>query len=122
MKYIIALDQGTTSSRAVVFDQNGELVASHGIEFEQLYPKPGWVEHRPQDILSSQIDALKSGQENLLKNAQNLFAKVYEQAQGQAGPQDFGGQGFDSQNFGGQAPQGGSNPDDDVIDADFKEV
>ena len=59
MKYIIALDQGTTSSRAVVFDQNGELVASHGIEFEQLYPKPGWVEHRPQDILSSQIEALK---------------------------------------------------------------
>ena len=75
-----------------------------------------------ETLTDSQIDALKSGQENLLKNAQNLFAKVYEQAQGQAGPQDFGGQGFDPQNFGGQAPQGGSNPDDDVIDADFKEV
>ena len=75
-----------------------------------------------ETLTDSQIEALKSGQENLLKNAQNLFAKVYEQAQGQAGPQDFGGQGFDPQNFGGQAPQGGSNPDDDVIDADFKEV
>lgn len=59
MKYIIALDQGTTSSRAVIFDQNAHLVASHGIEFPQIYPKPGWVEHRPQDILDSQINALK---------------------------------------------------------------
>ena len=59
MKYVIALDQGTTSSRAVIFDTDGSMVASHGIEFEQLYPKPGWVEHRPQDILTSQIDALK---------------------------------------------------------------
>ena len=58
-KYIIALDQGTTSSRAVIFDQNAHLVASHGIEFPQIYPKPGWVEHRPQDILDSQINALK---------------------------------------------------------------
>ena len=59
MKYIIALDQGTTSSRAVVFDEHANLVASHGIEFPQIYPKPGWVEHRPQDILDSQINALK---------------------------------------------------------------
>ena len=73
-----------------------------------------------ETLTDSQIDALKSGQENLLKNAQNLFAKVYEQAQGQAGPQDFGGgQGFNPQDFGSQT---GSNPDDDVIDADFKEV
>lgn len=59
MKYIIALDQGTTSSRAVVFDENANIVASHGIEFQQLYPQPGWVEHRPQDILDSQINSLK---------------------------------------------------------------
>ena len=59
MKYIIALDQGTTSSRAVVFDEHANLVASHGIEFPQIYPKSGWVEHRPQDILDSQINALK---------------------------------------------------------------
>lgn len=59
MKYIIALDQGTTSSRAVIFDEHTNLIASHGIEFPQIYPRPGWVEHRPQDILDSQINALK---------------------------------------------------------------
>ena len=60
MKYIIALDQGTTSSRAVIFDEQAAVVASHSIEFEQLYPQPGWVEHRPEDILQSQLDALKT--------------------------------------------------------------
>lgn len=59
MKYIVALDQGTTSSRAVVFDEEARLVAAHNIEFQQLYPHPGWVEHRPQDILDSQVNALK---------------------------------------------------------------
>ena len=59
MKYIVALDQGTTSSRAVVFDEAANIVSVHNIEFEQLYPHPGWVEHRPEDILSSQIAALK---------------------------------------------------------------
>lgn len=59
MKYIVALDQGTTSSRAVVFDEAARIVAQHNIEFQQIYPHPGWVEHRPQDILSSQIDSLR---------------------------------------------------------------
>ena len=63
MKYILALDQGTTSSRAVVFDEHGKPVASHGIEFPQLYPKPGWVEHRPEDILQSQVDAARAAVE-----------------------------------------------------------
>ena len=60
MKYIVALDQGTTSSRAVVFDSQARIVASHNIEFPQIYPHPGWVEHRPQDILNSQLAALKA--------------------------------------------------------------
>jgi len=59
MHYVIALDQGTTSSRAVIFNQNGEKVAAASREFEQLYSQPGWVEHRPEDILSSQLDALR---------------------------------------------------------------
>ena len=59
MKYIVALDQGTTSSRAVIFDENGCQVASHGIEFRQIYPRPGWVEHDPQDILNSQMESLR---------------------------------------------------------------
>jgi len=63
MKYIIALDQGTTSSRAVVFDEKANLIAQHGIEFPQIYPKPGWVEHNPQDILDTQIAALQGAVE-----------------------------------------------------------
>ena len=63
MKYIIALDQGTTSSRAVIFDENAQPIAQHSIEFPQIYPKPGWVEHNPQDILDSQINSLKSAVE-----------------------------------------------------------
>lgn len=59
MRYVVALDQGTTSSRTVIFDQNGVKVASASREFDQLYPKPGWVEHRPEDILSSQLASLK---------------------------------------------------------------
>lgn len=59
MKYVIALDQGTTSSRAVIFDENGAFVASHAIEFSQIYPKPGWIEHNPEDIYLSQVNALK---------------------------------------------------------------
>ena len=59
MKYIIALDQGTTSSRAVLFDEMGRECAQHGIEFTQHYPQPGWVEHDPNDILTTQIKSLK---------------------------------------------------------------
>ena len=58
-KVLVALDQGTTSSRAVVFDTAGHMLAAYGVEFPQIYPKPGWVEHNPQDILLSQITALR---------------------------------------------------------------
>ncbi len=57
--YLVALDQGTTSSRAIVFSQEGEIIASHAVEFPQHYPKPGWVEHDPEDILDSQVTALR---------------------------------------------------------------
>ena len=59
MKYVVALDQGTTSSRAVVFDERAQIVAVHGIEFPQHYPHPGWVEHDPKDILNTQVESLK---------------------------------------------------------------
>jgi glycerol kinase len=58
MKYILALDQGTTSSRTIVFNEKGEATASANQEFEQVYPKPGWVEHNPYDILNSQIETM----------------------------------------------------------------
>ena len=57
--YLVALDQGTTSSRAVVFTADGQVVAAHAVEFPQHYPKPGWVEHDPRDILDTQIAALR---------------------------------------------------------------
>jgi glycerol kinase len=53
-KFILALDQGTTSSRAIVFDHNGLPVASAQKEFRQIFPKPGWVEHDPGEIWSTQ--------------------------------------------------------------------
>ncbi len=53
-KYILALDQGTTSSRAIVFNHSGRPVASAQKEFTQIYPKPGWVEHDPEEIWSTQ--------------------------------------------------------------------
>lgn len=55
MKYVLALDQGTTSSRAIVFDKQGRMIGKAQQEFEQIYPKAGWVEHRPQDIYGTQI-------------------------------------------------------------------
>ena len=54
MKYILALDQGTTSSRAILFDHAGSIIAVAQKEFPQIFPKPGWVEHNPRDIWSSQ--------------------------------------------------------------------
>ena len=54
-KYIIALDQGTTSSRCILFNKSGEIVSSAQQEFTQIFPKPGWVEHDPNEIWSSQI-------------------------------------------------------------------
>ncbi len=53
MKYILSIDQGTTSTRAIVFDETGAPVAKAQSEFPQVYPRPGWVEHRPRDIMAS---------------------------------------------------------------------
>src|SRR5438034_94916 len=54
MKYILALDQGTTSSRAIVFDRAGSIKAVAQQEFPQLFPQPGWVEHNANDIWATQ--------------------------------------------------------------------
>lgn len=58
-KYILALDQGTTSSRAVLFDKSGAKIYAAQYEFPQIFPKAGWVEHDPADILDSQLKAVK---------------------------------------------------------------
>src|SRR5918911_1279447 len=59
MRYVLALDQGTTSSRAIVFDEEGRAVASAQREFAQHYPEPGWVEHDPREIYSTQRDTAR---------------------------------------------------------------
>lgn len=70
--YILAIDQGTTSSRAIVFDRNGEIKEIAQKEFRQIFPKSGWVEHDPEDIWNSQLEVLndaiaKLPQKNLIK-------------------------------------------------------
>ncbi len=61
MSYILSLDQGTTSSRAILFDHAGSIVAVAQQEFQQIYPQPGWVEHDPTEILTSQMSCAASG-------------------------------------------------------------
>ena len=54
-KYILALDQGTTSSRAILFDHDGQICGSAAAEYPQHFPQPGWVEHDPNDIWNTQL-------------------------------------------------------------------
>jgi len=60
MKYILALDQGTTSSRSIVFDRSGRIKAVAQKEFPQIFPKPGWVEHDPEAIWKTQLATAKA--------------------------------------------------------------
>ena len=55
MKYLMALDQGTTSSRCIIFNRNGHVIASASKEFPQHFPQTGWVEHNAEDIFESQL-------------------------------------------------------------------
>lgn len=57
-KYVLTLDQGTTSSRAILFNENGKIVSLAQKEFKQFYPQPGWVEHDPMEIWSSQASVI----------------------------------------------------------------
>ncbi len=58
-KYILSFDQGTTSSRAILFDKNGNIVSVAQREFTQIFPQPGWVEHDPNEIWQSQIEVAR---------------------------------------------------------------
>ena len=59
MRYVLALDQGTTSSRAIVFDEQGRPVSVAQREFRQIFPQPGWVEHGPKEIFSTQRETAR---------------------------------------------------------------
>ena len=69
-KYILALDQGTTSCRAIVFNKEGSIVHIEQKEFTQIFPKPGWVEHDPNEIWETQLEVFK---EVIAKPKINLF-------------------------------------------------
>ncbi len=71
-RYILALDQGTTSSRAILFDRAGSVVGSAQREFPQIFPEPGWVEHNPRDILTSVLVTVTE----LLANTQVDLAEI----------------------------------------------
>ena len=58
-RYILALDQGTTSSRAILFNKSGVIIGVKQIPFTQIFPKPGWVEHDPEEIWSTQLAAAR---------------------------------------------------------------
>ena len=74
MKYVMALDQGTTSSRAILFDKSGSVAAVAQREFTQHFPKPGWVEHDPEDIWKTQLAVAKSVIKKAKTSAKNIAA------------------------------------------------
>ena len=73
-KYILALDQGTSSSRAIVFDENGQTKAVSQKEFTQIFPKPGWVEHNPMEIWSSQASVIAEAVTSIAINDSDIAA------------------------------------------------
>lgn len=73
-RYILALDQGTTSSRALVIDHSGRVIATAQNEFTQYFPQNGWVEHDPLEIWESQLEVAKTALSNLKEGAQAIAA------------------------------------------------
>jgi glycerol kinase len=71
-RYLMALDQGTTSSRAIIFDDQGRIVATAQREFPQIYPQPGWVEHSPNEIWVSQINVAQEALARAALQARDL--------------------------------------------------
>ena len=76
MEYLLALDQGTSSSRAIVFNRAGQIVASAQQEFPQQFPQPGWVEHDPFDIWNSQLATCRAALEQAKLTAANIATNV----------------------------------------------
>ncbi|HEC23281.1 MAG TPA: glycerol kinase [Chloroflexi bacterium] len=73
-KYAAAVDQGTTSTRFMIFNHSGEVVSVHQLEHEQIYPKPGWVEHDPLEIWARTQDVIKGAMEKAGVKAEDLVA------------------------------------------------
>jgi len=73
-RFVLAFDQGTTSSRTMVFDETGAVKASVPQEFEQIYPQPGWVEHDPEAIWRTQLETAKQAMERAGIGPQDVAA------------------------------------------------
>lgn len=74
MKYIMSLDQGTTSSRCILFDKSGNICASVQKEFKQIFPKPGWVEHDATEIWFTTLEVSRSAMQKLGVTASDIAA------------------------------------------------
>ncbi|MGO1173372.1 MAG: FGGY family carbohydrate kinase, partial [Actinomycetaceae bacterium] len=73
-KYVLAIDQGTTSSRAIIFNHSGEIVSVGQLEHEQIFPRAGWVEHDPKEIWTNVREAVGQALSKASLNAGNLAA------------------------------------------------
>lgn len=73
-KYIMALDAGTTSNRCILFDEKGVVCSMAQKEFTQIFPKPGWVEHDPEEIWSTQLEVAQQAMRNIGANAADIAA------------------------------------------------
>ena len=74
MKYVLAIDQGTTSSRTILFDHDGNIRSVAQKEFTQIFPKPGWVEHNPQEIWASQATTMTEALTNVNAKGSDIVA------------------------------------------------
>ena len=74
MKYIMALDQGTTSSRCILFDKSGNICAVVNKEFKQIFPQPGWVEHDANEIWETTYEVAHAAMAKLGVKAEDLAA------------------------------------------------
>ena len=73
-KNVMALDQGTTSSRCILIDEKGEIRSVAQREFTQIYPEPGWVEHDPMEIWSSQFSVMMAAMANIGAHGEDIAA------------------------------------------------
>lgn len=90
MQYIMALDQGTTSSRCILFDRQGKICAVAQQEFPQIYPQPGWVEHDPMQLWQTVVTVAQAAMDQCGATAENIGRHRHHEP---AGDDDLLGQG-----------------------------
>ena len=73
-KYVMALDAGTTSNRCILFNEKGEICSMAQKEFTQYFPKPGWVEHDPREIWSTQLSVARQAMNQINASAADIAA------------------------------------------------